>query len=138
MSIKWEGLDKLQKRLKESGDDAVRDLARGLKVEGELIMTASKRVTPVAPDGGTLRASGHVREPHIRGTRAEVVLGFGGGASEYALAVHEHPSRHSPPSWKGKVINWNAAGTGPKYLEKPVNDAAKGFGRRVAKHLDLF
>lgn len=136
MSVRWEGLDELQKRLKKSGDDAVRDLARGLTVEAEQIMTEAKRRTPV--DQGTLRGSGHVRAPHIRGTRAEVVLGFGGAASAYALAVHEHPSRHSPPSWRGKTINWNAAGTGPKFLEGPVNEAGRGFGNRVARHLDLF
>lgn len=123
MSIRWEGLDKLQKRLKESGDDAVRDLARGLKVEGELIMTRSKREVPV--DTGTLRASGHVKEPHIRGTRAEVVLGYGGAASAYALVQHE------------RLDYFHTVG-GPKYLERPVNEAARGFGRRVAKHLDLF
>ncbi len=139
MGIRIEGLDKLQVRLKKSSKNAAEELAGGLLVEGEIIMTAAKRITPVAPDGGTLRSSGHVNDPVIKRKSAFVELGFGGAASDYAEAVHEFPSKFSPPSWKGKTkLNWNAEGTGPKFLEKPANAAKKGFGRRVARHLDLF
>ena len=137
MGIRIEGLDKLEARLKKSGVNAAKELAGGLKVEAERIMTAAKRITPV--DQGTLRSSGHVKTPVIKRKSAFVELGFGGAASDYALAVHEFPSRHSPKSWKGKTtLNWNAAGTGAKFLEKPANAAKKGFGRRVAKNIDLF
>ncbi len=139
MGFRIEGLDALQARLKKSPKTAPRQLARGLNVEAERIMTAAKRITPVAPDGGTLRSSGHVKKPVIKPRSASVELGFGGAASDYAQAVHEFPSKFSPPSWQGKTsLNWNAAGTGAKFLEKPVNAAKKGFGRRVARHLDLF
>ena len=137
MGIRIEGLDKLEARLKKSGVNAAKELAGGLKVEAERIMTAAKRITPV--DQGTLRSSGHVKKPVISRKSAFVELGFGGAASDYAQAVHEFPSKFSPPSWQGKTsLNWNAAGTGAKFLEKPVNAAKKGFGRRVARHLDLF
>ncbi len=139
MGIRIEGLDKLQTRLLKSGKNASKQLARGLKVEAETIMTASQRIVPTAPDGGTLKTSRSVGTPVIKRTSASVKLGYGGAASDYALAVHEFPSKFSPPSWQGKTsLNWNAAGTGPKFLEKPVNEAKKGFGRRVARHLDLF
>ena len=139
MGLRIEGLDALQARLKKSGKNAARDLARGLTVEADQIMTAAKRITPVAPGGNTLRSSGHVKPAVIKARSASVILGFGGAASDYAQAVHEFPSRFSPPSWQGKTsLNWNAAGTGAKFLEKPVNAAKKGFGRRVARHLDLF
>ncbi len=139
MGLRIEGLDALQARLKKSTKTAARDLARGLNVEAERIMTAAKRITPVSPHGGDLRSSGHVKKPVIKRKSAFVELGFGGDASDYAQAVHEFPSKFSPPSWQGKTsLNWNAAGTGPKFLEKPANAAKKGFGRRVARHLDLF
>ena len=139
MGIRIEGLDKLNLRLKKSAAGAAKELAGGLLVEGNLIMTAAKKLTPVAPGGGTLRSSGHVQPAVIKRTSASVEMGFGGAASDYALAVHEFPSKYNPPSWKGKTsLNWNAAGTGAKFLEKPANEAKKGFGQRIARHIDLF
>ena len=139
MGIRITGLDKLQARLKKSGVNAAKELAGGLKVEAEVIMTASNRIVPTSPHGGTLKTSGHVKTPVIKRRSASVELGYGGAAADYALAVHEFPSKHNPPSWRGKAtLNWNAAGTGAKFLEKPANAAKKGFGRRVAKNIDLF
>jgi hypothetical protein len=108
-------------------------MAGPLKLEAELIMTKAKKLTPV--DSGTLRASGHVKKPVITRKTAKVLLGFGGAASAYALAVHEHPSRSSPASWRGGV---SFTSGGPHFLSRPVKEARKGFGRRVARHLDLF
>ncbi len=135
MSITFtmEGLDKLTKRLDKSGKLSAQSMAGPLNLEAELIMTKAKKLTPV--DQGPLRSSGHVKKPVITRNKATVVLGFGGAASAYALAVHEHPSRQSPPSWRGGV---SFTSGGPKYLERPVKEARKGFGRRVARHLDLF
>ena len=135
MSITFtmEGLDKLTRRLDKSGKLSPHAMAGPLKLEAELIMTKAKKLTPV--DLGTLRASGHVKKPVITRKTAKVLLGFGGAASAYALAVHEHPSRSSPSSWRGGV---SFTSGGPKYLERPVKEARKGFGRRVARHLDLF
>ncbi len=139
MGFRIEGLDALQARLKKSGKNAARDLARGLTVEAGTIMTASQRIVPTSPDGGKLKTSRVIEPAVIKRTSASVTLGYGGAASDYAQAVHEFPSRFSPPSWQGKTsLNWNAAGTGAKFLEKPVKAAKKGFGRRVARHLDLF
>ncbi len=133
LTYTMEGLDKLTARLRKSGKLSAKRLAGPLKLEAELIMTKAKKLTPV--DLGTLRGSGHVKKPVITRNTAKVVLGFGGAASAYALAVHEHPSRHSPSSWRGG-ISFNVGG--PKYLERPVKEARKGFGRRVARRLDLF
>ena len=111
-------------------------IGAALFLEGNLIMTESKqRFVPV--DDGPLRASGKVLPPEGIGVKTEVVMTFGDAASAYALAVHEHPSTHSPPSWKGKKINWTQTGTGPKYLEKPMNDAVKGMPQRLARQLDV-
>ena len=137
-TFELEGMKKLLARIQKADEKSVRQMEGALNLEAERIMTKAKRRTPVAPHGGTLRSSGHVKEPVRKRNKVTVELGFGGAASAYALAVHEHPSRYSPPSWDGKTINWNAAGTGPKYLETPVREAQKGLGRRVARYLDLF
>ena len=105
--------------------------------EAESIMTASKEsFVPVAPDGGILKASGQVEIPDITLVGASVTMGYGGDASAYALAVHEHPSKHSPPTWKGKQINWNVGG--PKYLEKPLRNAMPGMAVRLAASIRAF
>ncbi len=128
-----EGLDVLNRRLEKTGKRSADAMAGPLFLEAQLIMTEAKKLTPV--DQNPLRSSGHVKRPKITRTKAEVTLGFGGAASAYALAIHEHPSRHSPPSWKDGA---SFTSGGPKYLERPVKEAKKGFGRRVARHLDLF
>lgn len=96
------------------------------------IMTDSKRnYCPKSPPGsggfsGQLRASGTVDRPVVDADGSVMVrMYFGGPAAAYALAVHEHLSEYSPPSWKkaeesGHGINWTQPGTGPKYLERPL------------------
>ena len=135
MSITFtmEGLDQLTRRLDKSGKLSAQAMAGPLFLEAGLIMTKAIKLTPV--DVGTLQTSGKVQRPKITRTTATVTLGFGGAASAYALAVHEHPSKHSPPSWDEGA---SFTSGGPKYLERPVKEARKGFGRRVARHLDLF
>jgi len=54
-----------------------------------------------------------------------VTIVFGGPGIHYAIAVHEHLSEHSPPSWRiaessGRGIRWSKPGTGPKYVERPM------------------
>jgi len=114
MSIEWEGLDKLQADLGSATREVRRGAARALKREGEKIMTTSKqRFVPV--DLGPLRASGFVQPVVIVGNRISVTLGFGGAASAYALIQHEN-------------MEFQHTRGGPKFLERPVNNAA----RRVA------
>ena len=124
MSFRIDGLDKLQARLEASGKDAPNRLAGGLFVEGNKIMTISKRdFVPV--DKGPLRASGHVKRPVVKAKTAQVTLGYGGAAAAYALIQHERTDfRHTV----GQA----------KYLEKPVKNAVRGFGKRIARNLDLF
>ena len=123
--MRIDGLDKLQARLKKSGVNAAKELAGGLLVEGNKIMTRSKKVF-VPVDKGPLKSSGHVQSPVIRKTSATVILGFGGAASDYALVQHERTDFNHPGQGQAK------------YLEQPVNEAKKGFGNRIARNIDLF
>jgi hypothetical protein len=95
------------------------EVANGLYRWAEGVMGMSKaEYVPV--DLGNLSSTGHVEPPERSGRKVRVRLVYGGPAAPYALAVHEHPSRHSPPSWRGVAVTFNPAGRGPKYLERPL------------------
>lgn len=110
--------------------------------EAQIIMTESKHRCPVAPDGGVLRASGQVSPPVRNGRDISVTLSYGGAADAYAIAVHEHLSEHSPYAWKraaesGHDIHWSTPGTGPKFLEGPINEAMPDMNARLTARLHL-
>jgi hypothetical protein len=136
-------------------------------IAGALYRQASKILTEsmehfVPVRFGILRDSGRVQEPTLAGERTSVEITFGGQAAAYAIAVHETPSRHDPPSWKkawrgdsaprvagisitrlgarsphasGNGVHFRAPGTGSKYLEKPLMAAAPGLLRALATDL---
>lgn len=152
--FEFKGIEKMSGKLKKIAANHPDRVAAALRIEGELIMTDSKR-NYVPVDLGVLRSSGHVG-PVTRGGKMgremSITLSYGGAASAYALAVHEHPSPHSPPSWrKGKLggkgggrtgvrlggVVFNPRGRGPKYLEKPLKKALRGMAARVAKRIKL-
>lgn len=136
------GLNEMVNTLKRIADKFPDRVAAALYTEAQIIMTEAKRRCPVAPDGGILRASGTVDEPVREGRKISVLLGFGGAAQDYAIAVHEHLSEHSPPSWVkaeelGHGIHFNADGTGPKFLEYPINEAQPEMAARLAARIHL-
>ena len=107
-----------------------------LRTEAELIRTASMKMTP--SDKGTLKGS-HFVESKQTLDGPEATIGVGGAASAYALAVHEHPGPHDPPSWQGAGGGRSGAfsGTvqfktgGPKFLERAASGAAPGMPKRL-------
>jgi hypothetical protein len=112
-------------------------IKRGLRHWAEMVAEIAKttRVPVAAKRGGTLRASIFVKPEENTNS---VVLGAGGPAEPYALAVHEHLSKYSPPSWQGKpILNWHLAGTGPKYLENPVNENKDKLVDYVTEEVDI-
>ena len=132
------GADALVKTLAALAKGTPAMAGKALYREAERIMTDSKaNYVPVAPDGGKLRASGLVQPQNVTAGGASVTMGYGGAAAAYALAVHEHLSMHSPPSWimaewQGTGVHWHLPGRGPKYLELPFNAARKGMDTRLA------
>jgi len=140
--IKWRGLEAMRSTVRKIAREAPQRVKAALYQEAQEIMTESKRRCPVAMDGGTLRASGMVSKPVQEGDNFTVTMSYGGAASEYAIAVHEHLSDHSPPSWitameNGHPISWTTPGTGPKYLEGPINEAQHDMLRRLAVRLNF-
>lgn len=143
MSLTFRGQDKMAAKLARLAREFPDRVGRALYQEAEAIMTISKR-DHVPVDLGALKTSGHVERPKRHGQDISVSMVYGGPAAPYALAVHEHPSRHSPPSWRMarggdgrfRAVRFHPEGHGPKYLEKPLRARAAGMkGRLIARIL---
>jgi hypothetical protein len=77
-----------------------------LMEEAQLVFRESQRIVPVKT--GILRASGMIVPPRKKGTKWEVVIGYGGAASSYALEQHEN------------LLYRHQEGKSAKYLEIPT------------------
>lgn len=121
VSITLTGTDELVAALRKGVKNAPRAVAVGLNVEANDILRESKAEVPF--DLGVLHDSGDVEPPRVTRRGVEVTIGYGGAASKYALAVHEMPRSNK----------FQRPGSGPKYLERPMLAAARGFASRVAK-----
>ena len=115
-------------------------VAAALYQEAQLILTEAKRRTPVAKDGGTLRASGQVHPPVRSDGNISVTISFGGAADAYAIAVHETISEHDPPSWtimyeRGGLISWTSQGTGSHFLSSVIDERMPEMNARLAARL---
>ena len=116
--IRWTGIREFRRDMALLKVGTPQQIGRALYAEANQIMTRSKAdFVPV--DTGTLRASGHVDQPKTEPGRITVTLGYGGAASAYALVQHERLDYH------------HTVGQA-KYLAQPVNEAAAGFGQRIA------
>lgn len=128
------GLDALDKTLEEFGQKAYAEAGNLLYMRGETIALDSKQ-NYVPVDKSTLQGSIHVEPPVVTGNQASVRIAAGGPSADYAEAVHEHLSEHSPASWKaaeasGKGVKFTQGG--PKYLEKPFLAGTRNLGQFVA------
>lgn len=141
-------------RLKQLDLQAQKLGSAALFQEANKIMAKSKPLVPVFH--GALRSSGHVQLPRRTASGdIEVVLGYGGAASDYAVFVHEGTGpavgrpRYWPPieplkDWARKKLGderlgyavqrkIHAKGTeGKKFLEIPFNAALPGMPARIA------
>jgi hypothetical protein len=106
IEIELVGAKELAEILAVAGAKAIPALKQALNEEGQIAFRNSQRIVPV--DTGTLRRSGVLLPAKENGTSVEVVMGYGGAASAYALRQHENLNyRHR----EGKQA---------KYLEEPV------------------
>lgn len=129
------GLPQAVKKLRRLAERYPDRIMRAVYRRAEAVMTRSKNeFVPV--DKGILRNSGHVGTVQRQGRIVSVTMSYGGAAKAYAIAVHEHLSEHSPPSWrKGTVVHFSPAGRGPKYLERPLFEALRTMAEDIAADL---
>ncbi len=123
LRIKWFGVDELQDTLGDAAQEVLFNAGRALFIEGQKIMTKSKR-TFVPVKSGTLKSSGFVEKPERSRHGVTVTLGYGGAAKSYALIVHEDR--------RGVVPRAGGQG-GPKYLERPVRAAERDVRAAVKR-----
>jgi hypothetical protein len=136
VNFTFKGSKQLADKLKSLEKEAKRKSKAAVLNESYAIMEDS-RENYVPVDMGDLKASGRV-EQNVRGNNISVSLVYGDEKTDpYALAVHEHPSEFSPPSWQGVEVKFSPTGHGPKYLERPVKAAVKGMRERLAEDMKL-
>lgn len=149
MKMTLQGVREMQIKLIKLARSKPVEAAAALFTEMQVELTEAKKRCPVAPPGGygnpnvvpgALRASGKVWPPDFDGRNIFVMISFGGPSIPYAIAVHEHLSEHSPPSWVaselyGDGVQWNVPGTGPKFLESTLNESRPHMLYRVGRHL---
>lgn len=134
MSFQLKGAKEMERRLQRIAAKFPDKIMGALRVEAELIKTDSQQ-NYVPVDLGTLRSSAQVSDVERKGKDVEVSISYGGAASDYALAIHEHTSEHSPPSWQGTDVQFSPQGRGPKYLEKPLMAAVRDMDGRIAARI---
>ncbi len=136
------GASEMIATLKRIADKFPDRVAAALFQIASQILTEAKRRTPVAKDGGILRASGMVSQPVRDGTKLSVTISFGGAADAYAIAVHETMSPHDPPSWtimyeRGGLISWTSSGTGDHFLSSVIDEYMVVMPQMLAAMLNL-
>lgn len=132
------GLQGILKNIEKVQKDLERQQMKALKNESNRIMKDSKE--HYAPeDEGDLISEGAVSEPMKNADGSiSIKMGYGGPKSkDYAVALHEHPSASSPPTWKGKALTFTKPGTGEKYLERPFFKAVDGMAERLASDIKI-
>lgn len=117
MPIIWSGVEQLKIALAKRVAEAPAAMGAALFVEAERIMADSRERVPV--DDGSLRASGIVLLPEIKGDGAEVEFGYGGAAADYAEIQHER-------------LDYSHTVGEAKFLERPTLEAADGLESRLA------
>lgn len=128
------GTQRVMATLKALGEQATPAMRGALLEEGNLLLLDSYQLVPV--DQGTLMSSATVVEDQTA-TVPTVLVGYGGAAAPYALAVHENPrsGRTGGISPSGlRYAHWARTGQW-KYLETPFKARMAGFTARIADSL---
>lgn len=108
------GLRKIAEKVAEQTTRHERAMEAAIYQKAVEIMA---KAIPLTPARTSILRSTHYIAPPVRGLSGPVSeLGFG---TKYAEPVHE-----ASPS-----LTWTSPGTGPKFLERPVNEAKKGYVR---------
>lgn len=130
ISFTLRGVQAMQSAIDAIAAGMIDDLVIAVREEAEEVMRRAK--TEFVPiNESTLMLSGFVNDVVRKGNDVMVDMGFGGDADEYAMTVHETPSKFDPATWKGVNVRFNRGGS--KYLERPLMEATQGMNDRIAK-----
>ena len=135
MPFKLIGTKRVISNLEAASRTIAGEAERSLFREAHDIMSDSKtNYVPVMD--GVLRSTGQVHDPKVTKGAISVMLSYGGSIAPYAIAVHENPSEHDPPSWKGVEVDFKSP-KGPKYLEQPMRNAVLNMSGRIASRMKV-
>jgi hypothetical protein len=134
------GVSDMQTRLRSIDRNTREALSSGVEEEANMIVSKARSLVPIK--SGELRDSIRVVKGELSQGRntlgqftedsaVEVIVTAGNDSIPYTLAIHEHPSPHDPPSWEDVNVQFHPEGTGPKFLEGPLNEAISGMAQRV-------
>lgn len=141
------GVSDMRRNLTDIAREKRERLSTAAEEEAEAIVSRSRdEFVPI--DSGELRDSIRVVKGSLSqgrndlrqftsGSDIEVIVTAGGDNVPHALAVHEHPSRHDPPSWEGVQVQFHPSGRGPKFLERPLLDAVQGMAERAGRKVAI-
>jgi hypothetical protein len=131
-SFELVGTDPMRKRIARLARVFGVSVENSLLEEAQRIMkTSQEEHVPV--DKSVLKDSGEVSQDR-RGEQVTVALSY---ETPYAVAVHEHLSDASPPSWLNTTVRFGPGNRGPKYLERPLMDAVPQLGQKLGARLKL-
>jgi hypothetical protein len=111
IKMTWVDYDNFERIVSDyTANEVEQAMPQVLNEEAQLIFRDSQRLVPVKT--GVLRASGQIIPPRKKGNNFEVVIGYGGAASSYALEQHEN------------LLYRHQEGKSAKYLEVPAQQRA--------------
>ena len=113
---------RVMKNIKFQGEVLSKKAAGALFIEGQEVLTASRRIVPT--DVGFLKQDSGVTKPQMEGGKWVVGIWYGDGtARDYAVPQHERTDfKHDP-------------GQQAKYLEQPWAEASAGMALRIAARI---
>lgn len=135
MPFYLDGVSDAIKKVNAIAKDMRQSTAKAVRYEVEKIGTDVDR-NRIPVDEGTARASKVIEGPTIEGDNIECVIGYGGAAQAYIVAIHENPSDHDPPSWEDVNVEFRPKGRGRKFLENGLNEAMPGMSERIAERIE--
>lgn len=130
--ITLKGVGAMQGRLAVVRSKLVDESRQSVRAEGKTVFAETLRRVPL--DKGDLKGTGRIKDAQAKGFNVGVEIIYDG---PQALAIHEHESPASPPSWKGKKLNFTTAGTGVQYVGGPLREATSGMSNRIAGRIKL-
>lgn len=135
------GVADLERNLTDISRQARENLSNAALEEAEAIAERSRNEFVPVESGnlastikvvsGELAQGRNERGQFTSGSAIEVRVIAGDESTPQALAIHEHPSPHDPPSWEGVNVKFQPSGRGPKYLELPLNESIGGMAERM-------
>ncbi len=140
INFEFPNLKQVIRKLKTLPGNIEQEFGKTLFTKMDVEVAGRSKDNWVPVDDGILKATIHATKPKISPGKVSVSVVAGGPSAPYAGAVHEaitpftHPSL--PHAWRNLKLGfivWSVAGTGPKYLEAPLNEALPGIKKALDK-----